>query len=276
MHKTEILENGPQVKLVDFGQLSNYQKRTIITIASKRLGIDRIAKLLKPLKFCTPQTALKVIEERKLLADEDFIQLKEKLLEPTEKELKQADETVQAEPEQVKPAKELTTSEQAEKAEQISEKTAKAKPERKRDKPKRKRDKPMSEDETVMMIKMHLNGAANDKIAEKFGRTKKQIIKRLAYAKTANKYKSYFDSGKAETSEKSEPPKSKSETYIAKGEGYIFVDAIGDNITLNGDSVLRKIAEYLDNRGLNDFYGKVEVRITVMNKPVGIQISEEE
>lgn len=269
MQKTEMLENEPQVKVVDYGQLSNYQKRTIITIASKQLGIDRIAKLLKPLKFCTPETTLKVIEERKLLADDDFEQLKAKLLEPTEKELKQADETVQVEPEQVKPAKELTTSEQAEKAEQISEKTAKAKPER-------ERDKPMSEDETVMMIKMHLNGVTNDEIAEKFGRTKKQIIKRLAYAKTANKYKSYFDSGKAETSEKSEPPKSKSETYIAKGEGHIFVDAaIGDNITLNGDSVLDKITEYLDNQGLNDFYGKVEVRITVMNKPVGMQISEE-
>lgn len=262
MHKAEMLENEPQVKVVDYGQLSNYQKRTIITIASKQLGIDRIAKLLKPLKFCTPETTLKVIEERKLLADDDFMLLKEKLLEPTEKELKQA------EPEQVKPAKELTTSEQAEKAEQISEKTAKAKPER-------KRDKRMSEDETVMMIKMHLDGVTNDEIAEKFGRTKKQIIKRLAYAKTANKYKSYFDSGKAETSEKSEPPKSKSETYIAKGEGHIFVDAIGDNITLNGDSVLDKITEYLDNQGLNDFYGKVEVRITVMNKPVGMQISEE-
>ena len=259
-----------EVKVVDYGQLSNYQKRTIITIASKNIGIDRITKLLKPLKFCTPQTTLKVVEESKVLADEDFIQLKEKLLEPTEKELKQADETVQVEPEQVKPAKELTTSEQAEKAEQISEKTAKAKPER-------KRDKRMSEDETVMMIKMHLNGVTNDKISEKFGRTKKQIIKRLAYAKTANKYKSYFDSGKAETSEKSEPPKSeKSETYLAIGEGYIIVDAaIGDNITLNGDSVLDKITEYLDNQGLNDFYGKVEVRITVMNKPVGMHISEE-
>lgn len=262
MQKTEMLENEPQVKVVDYGQLSNHQKRIITTIASKNIGIDRIANLLKPLKFCTPETTLKVIEERKLLADDDFMLLKEKLLEPTEKELKQA------EPEQVKPAKELTTSEQAEKAEQISEKTAKAKPER-------KRDKRMSEDETVMMIKMHLNGVTNDKIAEKFGRTKKQIIKRLAYAKTANKYKSYFDSGKAETSEKSEPPKSKSETYIAKGEGHIFVDAIGDNITLNGDSVLDKITEYLDNQGLNDFYGKVEVRITVMNKPVGMQISEE-
>lgn len=262
MKKTEMLENEPQVKVVDYGQLSNHQKRIITTIASKNIGIDRIANLLKPLKFCTPETTLKVIEERKLLADDDFMLLKEKLLEPTEKELKQA------EPEQVKPAKELTTSEQAEKAEQISEKTAKAKPER-------KRDKRMSEDETVMMIKMHLDGVTNDKIAEKFGRTKKQIIKRLAYAKTANKYKSYFDSGKAETSEKSEPPKSKSETYIAKGEGHIFVDAIGDNITLNGDSVLDKITEYLDNQGLNDFYGKVEVRITVMNKPVGMQISEE-
>ena len=135
----------------------------------------------------------------------------------------------------------------------------------------------MSEDETVMMIKMHLDGVTNDKIAEKFGRTKKQIIKRLAYAKTANKYKSYFGSGKAETSEKSEPPKSeKLETYLASGEGYIIVDAaIGDNITLNGDSVLDKITEYLDNQGLNDFYGKVEVRITVMNKPVGMQITEE-
>lgn len=262
MKKTEMLENEPQVKVVDYGQLSNHQKRIITTIASKNIGIDRIANLLKPLKFCTPETTLKVIEERKLLADDDFMLLKEKLLEPTEKELKQA------EPEQVKPAKELTTSEQAEKAEQISEKTAKAKPER-------KRDKRMSEDETVMMIKMHLDGVTNDKIAEKFSRTKKQIIKRLAYAKTANKYKSYFDSGKAETSEKSEPPKSKSETYIAKGEGHIFVDAIGDNITLNGDSVLDKITEYLDNQGLNDFYGKVEVRITVMNKPVGMQISEE-
>lgn len=269
MQKTEMLENEPQVKVVDYGQLSNYQKRTIITIASKSIGIDRIAKLLKPLKFCTPETTLKVIEERKLLADEDFMQLKEKLLEPTEKELKQADETVQVEPEQVKPAKELTTSEQAEKTEQISEKTAKAKPER-------ERDKPMPEDETVMMIKMHLDGVTNDKIAEKFGRTKKQIIKRLAYAKTANKYKSYFNSGKAETSEKSEPPKSeKSETYLARGEGHIFVDAIKDEICVNDDCVLRKIAEYLDNQGLNDFYGKVEVRITVMNKPVGMQITEE-
>lgn len=256
MQKTEMLENEPQAKVVDYGQLSNYQKRTIITIASKNIGIDRIAKLLKPLKFCTPETTLKVIEERKLLADEDFIQLKAKLLEPTADEPKQVDETEQTaeEPAQVTNEPTAAISEQAEEP--------------------AKRDKRMSEEETVMMIKMHLDGKLNAEIAEVLGKSSEQISKRLSYAKTTQKYGYLFGNEKPK-GEKKMQQKTTDKCYVARGTGYTIVDAIGENITVNGNGILRELTKYFEEMGLDEFYGKVEVRITVLDKMLEMEISEE-
>lgn len=255
-----------EVKVVDYGQLSNYQKRTIITIASKSIGIDRIANLLKPLKFCTPETTLKVVKESKVISDEDFEQLKTKLLAPTADELKQVEKTEQtaAKAEQTiakteQTAEEPTTSEQ-------TEEPVKAEPEQ-------NREKRMSEEETVMIIKMHLDGKSNAEIAQALGRSSERISKRLSYAKTTQKYGYMFGNEKPKGEETMEQKKEK--CYVAKGTGYAIVDAIGENITVNGNGILRELTKYFEEMGLDEFYGKVEVRITVMNKPVGMQVSEE-
>lgn len=252
MPKTEMLGNEPQAKVVDYGQLSNYQKRKITTIASKNIGIDRIAKLLKPLKFCTPQTTLKVVEESKVLSDDDFKQLKTKMFELI------TYETVQTEHEQTTNEPTAATSEQA-------EEPAQPEPEQK---------KYMSEQETKKVIKMYLDGKSNADIAEVLGRTENQIARRISYARHSEKYGYLFGNEKPKGEEKMQQ-KTNDKCYVARGEGHIFIDAIKDEISVNDDCVLRKIAEYLDNQGLNDFYGKIEIRITVMNKPVGMQISEE-
>ena len=268
MHKTEMLENEPQAKVVDYGQLSNHQKRIITTIASKNIGIDRIAKLLKPLKFCTPETTLKVVKESKVISDEDFEQLKTKLLAPTADELKQVEKTEQtaakaeqtiAKSEQTAEEPKATTSEQA-------EEPIKAEPEK-------KRDERMSEEETVMMIKMHLDGKSNAEIAQALGRSSERISKRLSYAKITQKYGYMFGNEKPKGEETMEQKKEK--CYVAKGTGYTIVDAIGENITVNGNGILRELAKYFEEIGLDEFYGKVEVRVTVLDKLLEMEISEE-
>lgn len=242
-----------EVKVVDYGQLSNYQKRTIITIASKSIGIDRIAKLLKPLKFCTPQTTLKVVEESKVLSDEDFKQLKTKMFELI------TYETVQTEHEQTTNEPTVATSEQA-------EEPVKAEPEH-------KRDERMSEEETVMIIKMHLDGKSNAEIAQALGRSTERISKRLSYAKTTQKYGYMFGNEKSKGEEQMEQKKDK--CYVARGTGYTIVDAIGENITVNGNGILRELTKYFEEVGLDEFYGQVEVRVTVLDKLLEMEISEE-
>lgn len=67
----------------------------------------------------------------------------------------------------------------------------------------------------------------------------------------------------------------KEKSYVARGTGYTIVDAIGENITVNGDSILRTLSAHLDGIGLIEFYGKVEVRVTVFDNPLSMEISEE-
>ena len=67
----------------------------------------------------------------------------------------------------------------------------------------------------------------------------------------------------------------KEKSYVARGTGYAIVDAIGENITVNGNGILRELTKYFEEMGLDEFYGKVEVRVTVLDKLLEMEISEE-
>lgn len=69
--------------------------------------------------------------------------------------------------------------------------------------------------------------------------------------------------------------KTNDKCYVARGTGYTIVDAIGENITVNGNGILRELTKYFEEMGLDEFYGKVEVRITVLDKMLEMEISEE-
>lgn len=274
-----------EVKVVGYGQLSNYQKRTIITIASKQVGIDRIANLLKPLKFCTPETTLKVVKESKVISDEDFEQLKTKLLAPTADELKQVEKTEQtaAKAEQTiakteQTAEEPTTSEQAEEPIKAEPERVKTTEEPAQPEQKKQRADSMSKDDTMFMISRHLEGFTNAEIGQLLGRTETQIAKRLSYVKKSKKFGYLFnESDKNPINPKGEKTmeQKKEKCYVAKGTGYAIVDAIGENITVNGNGILRELTKYFEEMGLDEFYGKVEVRVTVLDKLLEMEISEE-
>ena len=132
--------------------------------------------------------------------------------------------------------------------------------------------------DTETLIHFYNKGAEIKALAEMFEVTETAIKIKLQKLKRSEQWKGHFtDSGTTSKTETLPEPKMpvarKRMVYKASGIG--FIDVAGGMIALDGNALTLNISDFLEKRGMTNFYGKVEVKITPI-QPTGITVSVEE
>ena len=132
--------------------------------------------------------------------------------------------------------------------------------------------------DTETLIHFYNKGAEIKALAEMFEVTETAIKIKLQKLKRSEQWKGHFtDSGtisKTETVAEPETPVSK-KRKVYKASGIGFIDVAGGMIALDGNALTLNISDFLEKRGMTNFYGKVEIKITPI-QPTGITVSVEE
>lgn len=131
---------------------------------------------------------------------------------------------------------------------------------------------------TETLIHFYNKGAEIKALAEMFEVTETAIKIKLQKLKRSEQWKGHFtDSGTTSKTETLPEPKMpvarKRMVYKASGIG--FIDVAGGMIALDGNALTLNISDFLEERSMTNFYGKVEIKITPI-QPTGIQVSVEE
>ena len=143
------------------------------------------------------------------------------------------------------------------------------------DKPKKHK---WTDEDIQTLIHFYNKGTKSAVLADMFGVTKSNISNKIYELKQSEKWSGYFTG--SETTSKTEtvaepkiPVARKRIVYKASGIG--FIDVAGGMIALDGNALTLNISDFLEKRGMTNFYGKVEIKITPI-QPTGIQVSVEE
>ena len=132
--------------------------------------------------------------------------------------------------------------------------------------------------DTETLIHFYNKGASIKDLAEMFETTETAVRIKLNKLKRSEQWKGHFtDSGTTSKTETLPEPKMpvarKRMVYKASGIG--FIDVAGGMIALDGNALTLNISDFLEKRGMTNFYGKVEIKITPI-QPTGITVSVEE
>ena len=143
------------------------------------------------------------------------------------------------------------------------------------DKPKKHK---WTDEDIQTLIHFYNKGTKSAVLADMFGVTKSNISNKIYELKQSEKWSGYFTG--SETTSKTEtvaepkiPVARKRIVYKASGIG--FIDVAGGMIALDGNALTLNISDFLEKRGMTNFYGKVEIKITPI-QPTGITVSVEE
>ena len=142
------------------------------------------------------------------------------------------------------------------------------------DKPKKHK---WTDEDIQTLIHFYNKGTKSAVLADMFGVTKSNISNKIYELKQSEKWSGYFtDSGtpKKETLPEPETPVSK-KRKVYKASGIGFIDVAGGMIALDGNALTLNISDFLEKRGMTNFYGKVEIKIAPI-QPTGITVSVEE
>ena len=142
------------------------------------------------------------------------------------------------------------------------------------DKPKKRK---WTDGDTETLIHFYNKGAEIKALAEMFEVTETAIKIKLQKLKRSEQWKGHFsDSGTSKTETVAEPkiPVAR-KRIVYKASGIGFIDVAGGMIALDGNALTLNISDFLEKRGMTNFYGKVEIKITPI-QPTGITVSVEE
>ena len=130
---------------------------------------------------------------------------------------------------------------------------------------------------------MYMSGASNEELAERFGRTKEQIIQKLTNLKRHGKYTHLFselEQKKDITEQKRDITEQNGDipsvndlpkTYRAKGRGYVTTEG---RLRLDDTPITATLCKAMRDKGIVQTYAEVEVIVRV-TEPAGMVVTEE-
>lgn len=272
---TMMNANIPKIR--DIKKLTRYHRKMIVgTVLRPEDSYPKRAERLKKLSFVDDDVKFQVLKESDLVSQDLYDTLYALYFGETVPEKANAAENaanaakIDENAAENAAAEEVHTESVAEKTDEPAEKT-----EKKRNYPQK-----LTEEQTLELINLHLSGADNAEIAERFGRTPKQITQKLADLKRRGKYMHLF----AEKEKKPEPicgtaaasedilsifdiPK----TYRARGRGYITTEG---RIRIDDEPITAALCKAMRDKGIVQTYAEVEVIVRV-TEPAGMVVTEE-
>lgn len=252
-------------KISDIRKITRYHRKMIVgTVLRPEDSYPKRAERLKKLSFVDDDVKFQVLKESDLVSQELYDTLYALYFGETVPDEAGAAENAAAEETEA----EIEPETETEKTDKPAETT-----EKKRSYPQR-----LTDEQTLELINMHLSGAGNDELAERFGRTPEQISQKLSDLKRKGKYMHLFAEREpepiSETAAVSEDIPSifdVPKTYRARGRGYITTEG---RLRLDDEPITAALCKAMRDKGIVQTYAEVEVIVRV-TEPAGMVVTEE-
>ena len=262
-------------KISDIRKITRYHRKMIVgTVLRPEDSYPKRAERLKKLSFVDDDVKFQVLKESDLVSQELYNTMYALYFgETVPVKADAAENAANAEENEANAAEnaaaeEVRSETVAEKTDEPAETT-----EKKRSYPQR-----LTDEQTLELINMHLSGAGNDELAERFGRTPEQITQKLSDLKRRGKYMHLFAEREpepiSETAAVSEDIPSVNDlpkTYRAKGRGYVTTEG---RLRLDDTPITATLCKAMRDKGIVQTYAEVEVIVRV-TEPAGMVVTEE-
>lgn len=260
-------------KISDIRKVTRYHRKMIVgTVLRPEDSYPKRAERLKKLSFVDDDVKFQVLKESDLVSQELYDTLYALYFGETVPVKADAAENAANAEENEANAAENAAAEEA-RSETVAEKTDEPAEttEKKRSYPQR-----LTDEQTLELINMYMSGASNEELAERFGRTKEQIIQKLTDLKRRGKYTHLFSEleQKRDITEQNGDIPSVNDlpkTYRAKGRGYVTTEG---RLRLDDTPITAKLCKAMRDKGIMQTYAEVEIVVRI-TEPAGMVVTEE-